>query len=262
MTAFPGAAHVPRHLESPYPTQRAGERLRARIAGAGEPEEETRGNVRRKNRDPAGHRRQGRAHQQARAFGDAASARACARRFPPGRRIGSADGDPRRGPCAEGLGEPAVGSARGGVPESRRVAAGSVPRCVECIDDARPEQDLPPGRDRQRVRADRLLPLQRRVLRTIAARAAAEFARHLEPPRTSPARRLRVRGFAVQLHLDRRQPADRARAVRQYGDLEAGEHRRLQRAFLDETVQGSRPARRRDQPRHRQRRRHRQSGAG
>ena len=48
----------------------------------------------------------------------------------------------------------------------------------------------------------------------------------VEPARLPAARGLRLRGDAVQLHLDRRQPADRARAHGQHGRVEAGVVRR------------------------------------
>ena len=44
---------------------------------------------------------------------------------------------------------------------------------------------------------------------------------HLEPHRPSPARGLRLRDHAVQLHRDRRQPPDRAGADGQHGAVEA-----------------------------------------
>ena len=47
-------------------------------------------------------------------------------------------------------------------------------------------------------------------------------AGRLEPARVPAARGLRLRGHAVQLHRDRRQPADRAGADGQHGRLEAG----------------------------------------
>ena len=53
-------------------------------------------------------------------------------------------------------------------------------------------------------------------------RAADLLARHLEPHRPPPARGLRLRDHAVQLHRDRRQPADRAGADGQHRRLEAG----------------------------------------
>ena len=53
-------------------------------------------------------------------------------------------------------------------------------------------------------------------------RAADLVAGRLEPHRPPPARGLRLRDHAVQLHRDRRQPADRAGADGQHGRLEAG----------------------------------------
>ena len=52
-------------------------------------------------------------------------------------------------------------------------------------------------------------------------RPAGLLARRLEPRRLPPARGLRLRDHAVQLHRDRRQPADRARADGQRRGLEA-----------------------------------------
>ena len=51
----------------------------------------------------------------------------------------------------------------------------------------------------------------------------------VEPARLPAARRIRLRGDAVQLHVDRRQPADRAGADGQHGDLEAGVDARCSR---------------------------------
>ena len=48
-------------------------------------------------------------------------------------------------------------------------------------------------------------------------------AHRLEPPRVPAARGLRLRGEPVQLHVDRRQPADGADAHGQHGRLQAGD---------------------------------------
>jgi acyl-CoA reductase-like NAD-dependent aldehyde dehydrogenase len=53
----------------------------------------------------------------------------------------------------------------------------------------------------------------------------------VEPDGVPAARRLRVRGDAVQLHLDCRQPADCAGVDGQHGDLEAGVQRDAQRVL-------------------------------
>ena len=55
----------------------------------------------------------------------------------------------------------------------------------------------------------------------LAEQPIANSPRHLEPHRPPPARGLRLRDHAVQLHRDRRQPADRPGADGQHGDLEA-----------------------------------------
>ncbi len=79
-------------------------------------------------------------------------------------------------------------------------------------DDARTVEDGRSSGDRFGIGADRLLALQS-VLRAGALRRAADqHARGLEPDGVPAARRLRLRGDAVQLHVDRRQPADRAGA--------------------------------------------------
>ena len=83
-----------------------------------------------------------------------------------------------------------------------------------------------------------------------ALRGAADLlARRLEPARLPAARGLRLRGHAVQLHGDRRQPPDRARADGQHRRLEAGLDRDAERALPHEAVRGGRPAAGRDQPR-------------
>ena len=96
-------------------------------------------------------------------------------------------------------------------------------------DDARPVEDGVPGRDRRGVRADRLLALQSGVRAGAVRRAAAVEQHDVEPARLSAARGIRLRGDAVQLHVDRRQPADRAGADGQHGDLEAGVDARCSR---------------------------------
>ena len=99
-------------------------------------------------------------------------------------------------------------------------------------DDARPVEDGVPGRDRRGVRADRLLALQRRATRrssTTSSRSANDTMWNQLDYRA--ARGIRLRGDAVQLHVDRRQPADRAGADGQHGDLEAGVDARCSSAY-------------------------------
>ena len=64
-------------------------------------------------------------------------------------------------------------------------------------------------------------------------RAADQRAGRVEPARVPAARGLRLRGHAVQLHGDRRQPADRAGADGQHGGVEAGrDARSTRRTYL------------------------------
>ncbi len=67
-----------------------------------------------------------------------------------------------------------------------------------------------------------------------AARRAADQRPHdVEPAGLPRARRVRLRGHAVQLHVDRRQPADRAGADGQHRRLEAGVERDVLGALPD-----------------------------
>ena len=112
-----------------------------------------------------------------------------------------------------------------------------------------------PGRDRRGVRD-----------RSTSGASTSHFAQELldeqpierphdvEPARVPRARRLRLRGDAVQLHVDRRQPADRAGADGQHRRLEAGVERDVLGALPHGAARGGRPAARRHQPRGRRRR--------
>ena len=83
--------------------------------------------------------------------------------------------------------------------------------------------------------------------RQILADQPISGAGRLEPRRPPPARGLRVRGHAVQLHRDRRQPADRARADGQHRRLEAGAQPAARGAPDQRPARGGRAAARRDQ---------------
>ena len=86
-----------------------------------------------------------------------------------------------------------------------------------------------------------------------ARRAAGQRPHDVEPARVPRARGVRLRGHAVQLHVDRRQPADRAGADGQHGRLEAGVERDVLGALPDEAARGGRPAAGRHQLRRRRR---------
>ena len=90
----------------------------------------------------------------------------------------------------------------------------------------------------------------------IHERAADLLARRLEPARAPPARGRRLRHHPVQLHGDRREPADRTSADGQRGGVEAGATVSMLAAhYLMQHVRGGRPPARRDQHGHRSRRR-------
>ena len=118
-----------------------------------------------------------------------------------------------------------------------------------------PVEDGVSGRDRLGRRDRRLLALQRALRPGTARRAAGERPHDVESARVPRARGVRLRGHAVQLHVDCRQPADRARADGQHGGVEAGLERDVRGALPDEAVRGGRHAARRDQHGRRRRRR-------
>ena len=109
----------------------------------------------------------------------------------------------------------------GDLPAGGRPAGRSVARHAQRRDHARPGQDGAAGRDRRRLRADRLPALQRRLRPADPGRSADLLTGGLEPDRLPAAGRFRLRDHAVQLHRDRRQPGHGARADGQHGDLEA-----------------------------------------
>ena len=88
-----------------------------------------------------------------------------------------------------------------------------------------------------------------------ARRTADQRPRDVEPARVPRPRRFRLRGHAIQLHVDRRQPADRPGADGQHRGLEAGVERDVLGPLPDAAARGSRPAARGDQLRRRRRRR-------
>ena len=79
--------------------------------------------------------------------------------------------------------------------------------------------------------------------------------RRVEPDGVPPARGLRAGHHAVQLHLDRRQPAHRPGAARQRRGVEAVADPAARRALHHAPARGGRAAARRDQPGDRGRRR-------
>ena len=145
---------------------------------------------------------------------------------------------------AHGVVDVAVRGSRGGPAEGRRAAGDVLARHGQRGDDAGPGEDGVSVGDRRRVRAHRLLALQRRLRAGALPRAADQRPRRVEPARVPAARRVRLRGVAVQLHGDRRQPVDRARADGRRVDLEAGVERDAERLLRDARA-SKRPACRR-----------------
>ncbi len=162
-----------------------------------------------------------------------------------GRRSGA-----RRSPRVVSL---VVRRSCGGAAAGRRAPDNDVARHRQRGDDARPVEDRLSGRDRLRLRDHRFLALQRAFRPGAARRAADQRPHHVEPARVPGARGVRLRGHSVQLHVDRRQPADRAGAHGQHRRLEAGVERDVLGALPDAASGGSRPAPRRHQLRRRRR---------
>ena len=116
------------------------------------------------------------------------------------------------------------------------------------------------GRNRLRLRDNRLLPLQRTLRIKDLRHAAQERRRQHQPDRIPSARGLCARSNPVQLHLHSFQPLHDARPYGQRGNLEAFGHRHPLQLLPHAAVQGGRPAGRRGKLPSRQRRPHRQGG--
>ena len=115
---------------------------------------------------------------------------------PQGRRRRGRAGDRGRRRRLARLVAHAVGGPRRGLPPRGRAARRPVAPDAERGDDAQPVEDGAPGRDRRRLRAHRLLALQRRVHAAHLRGAADLVAGHLEPHGVPAARGLRLRGHA------------------------------------------------------------------
>ncbi len=142
------------------------------------------------------------------------------------------------------------------LPARRRAALGPVARHAERGDDARPVEDRAPGRDRRRVRVDRLLPLERRV---------HDSASTPSSPSRRPGiwNRLEYRPlegfvFAVSPFNFTAIGANLTSSPALMGNTvvwKPASHRDALRVLRDAPLPGGRSARRRDQPRLRLRRR-------
>ena len=147
-----------------------------------------------------------------------------ARRRTPARR----GRDRRRARRRARLGRHPVQRARRDPAARRRPAGGPVARHAQRRDDPRAVQVGAAGRDRRRLRAGRLLALQRRLRRADPRDAARVVAGHVEPHRPPPPRGLRAGDEPVQLHRDRREPLDGAR--RSWATSWSGSRRRRRRS--------------------------------
>ncbi len=124
-----------------------------------------------------------------------------------------------------------LAGSRRSVSESGGAAHDDVARHAECRDDAGAVEDGDSGRDRFGVGADRFLAFQSSLRAGTLRGTADQQPRDVEQRGVPAARGFRVRGDAVQLHVDCRQPSHGARADGQHGDLEAGVERDAERAL-------------------------------
>ena len=154
--------------------------------------------------------------------GDAARASERAGGGAPGVARARAGGDRRRHGGRARLGGHALRGPRGDLPPGRRALDHAPPRIRQRDLHARSEQDDPSVGDRRGLRAGRLLALQRAFPGAHPQRAAHLAARLVEPHGSPAAGGFRLRGHALQLPLDRREPADGAGPGRQRGGVEAG----------------------------------------
>jgi hypothetical protein len=197
----------------------------------------------RADRDSAHHRRRGDPHRTAAPGGDAARPRARAGRLARCRERARAARHPGRPPRARGSGVVGVARARGRLHPRRRAARHHVARHHQRRHHARAVEDGVSGRNRRGVGDGRLLALQS-VLRAADLRGAADQpVGRVERGGVPAARRLRLRGDAVQLHVDRRQPADGAGAHGQHRGVEAVGHRDRQRLLHHAAARGPRACR-------------------
>ena len=212
IAAFGGIRRVPQPINDPNRTYAPGSperaELKARLKHDGG----------REAGHPARHRREGDAHRPHRAGGDAARSPARARRLSPGGARARPAGDRRCRRGAARVGKLALGRPCRRVAARRRIAGDHVALDDQCGNDAGAVEDRVPGGDRRRLGDDRLLALQRLLRAGALRRAANQRSGRLEPDGIPPARRVRLRDLALQLHRDRRQPDDRPGAD--------GQHRR------------------------------------
>ena len=212
------------------PGAAAGERsepeLRARFSRARRPQGAAQGDGGREARHPDRHRRPRNPHRQDGAGGDAPRSPARPRRLPPGGARARAAGDRRGGRGPARMGQLAVGRTRSGAAAGGGAARDIMAPDLNAATMLGQSKTAFQAEIDAASRDDRFLAVQHRLCAGALFRTADQRRRRVEPDGVSPARGLRLRRVAVQLHRDWRQPDDRAGADGQHGDLEAGVDRR------------------------------------
>ena len=143
----------------------------------------------REDRDPHHHRRQGDSHRTDGEDRHAARSPARARRVPPRGSGARAAGDRRIGGRASRVGGVGLGGSGRGDSAGRGAPRHFVAPDDQRGDDAWPVEDGDAGRDRCRLRDDRLLAIQHVLRAGAVSRAADEQPRHVEPDGVPGARR-------------------------------------------------------------------------
>ena len=171
------ARHARRHRPSAAAHQRAGRRLRARKPRARPARGPPREHAARRGRDlPVIGGREVRTGATA-AGGVAPRSSPPPRHLPPLPRRRSRTGDRRGARGVAGVGGDAVGGARRDLPARGGPAGRALARDAQRRHHARPVEDGARGRDRRRLRADRLLALQSALPGADLRRAAGLVAR-------------------------------------------------------------------------------------
>ena len=201
---------------------------------------------------PAAHRWEGRRRTRRRHHGTSATSPCAGPRGGGGGHRGGCPARCRRGACrAPRLVDGPVGHAGVGDAPRRGPAGRPLSRPAQRGDDPRAEQERAAGGDRRRVRARRLLALER-ALRRAPPGGAADLIRGPVESHGSPAPRgVRPGHHPLQLHVDRGQPADRACAHGQHGRVETGDDGTARSGRDHGDPRGRGDAAGRDQPRRR-----------
>ena len=212
---------VQRTLSHSRAEERARPGLRAGELGARGAEGRARENAPQSRGSSLHHRRPGDLHRRPGRDEAAPRPPPVTRALPPRQRPRGGAGDRRRQPGEDRLERDAVVLPGHGPAQGRGAARRQVPADDQRRDHAQHEQDLPSGRDRRRLRADRLLALQP-LLHDTGLRRPADLHPGSPQLHGAPAAgRIRLRDLPLQLRLDRGQPAHRPGTDGKRGGLEA-----------------------------------------